>query len=218
MRIVDITGQRFGRLTAIKRDGTKYGQSAWICKCDCGNEKTIALQHLKNGTKSCGCLTREVAPERGRKSCIGDRTRKHGDFGTKLYMVWAAIKRRCYNNNSRYYHEYGGRGITVCDNWKDDYSCFKEWSLVNGYKEGLSIDRVDTNGNYEPSNCRWVSMLVQQNNRRNNIKLLYQGKEYTLRELSAMSGISYRTLKGRHERGWDIENMLDPTMHVNKYR
>lgn len=210
MNHIDISGKKYGRLTTLEY----VGSSKWLCECDCGTQKIIRKDSLIQGkSKSCGCLHKENAAAQ-----IRERSVKHGDFGTKLYGVWAAIKRRCYNQNSRYYHEYGGRGITVCDRWKDDYSYFKEWSLAHDYKEGLSIDRVDTNGNYSPDNCRWVSMKEQQNNRRNNIKLAYEGKEYTLRELSDISGISFRTLKGRHERGWSIENMLDPIMHVNKYK
>ena len=217
MKKIDVAGQRFGRLTVIKRNGKKYGGSAWLCKCDCGNEKTIALQHLKNGTKSCGCLTKEIAQERGYKSRIGDRTRKHGDFGTKLYNVWAGMKRRCNNGKALHYEDYGGRGIIVCDEWHD-YLNFKEWSLNNGYEEGFSLDRIDVNGDYEPSNCRWATWVQQQNNRRHNLKFNYDGKEYTLRQLSNMTGIKYRTLLGRYQRGWTIEQMLDTAMHTNKYK
>ena len=205
----DLTGKRFGRLLVIKRNGSKNSCAAWLCKCDCGNEKTISSSHLQQGTKSCGCLSKEIASERGRKSKIGDRTRKHGDFGTKLYNVWAGMKRRCNNENVLHYQDYGGRGITVCNEWKD-YSNFKMWATSNGYKEGLTLDRIDVNGNYEPSNCRWTTWIEQQNNRRNAIRVNLDGKEFALRELSDISGICYRTLHARFKKGWTAEQIISP--------
>lgn len=216
MKIVDITGQRFGRLTAISKVGSSRGNSLWLCKCDCGNEKVVRLPNLKNGTKSCGCLNIEKAPERGRKSKLGERSTKHGDFGTRLYGVWAGMKRRCLNPNTRYYSEYGGRGITVCDEWME-YSKFKDWAMQSGYQEGLTIDRQNVNGNYEPSNCRWATIQEQQRNRRNNIRLEYQGKVYSVVEIAELTGLKERTIRGRIERGWDTERIITTGQKKNQY-
>lgn len=201
MKIVDITNQRFGRLVAIKRMGSNGHSSIWLCVCDCGNTKLVTLSHLRQGTKSCGCLSEEVAPERGRRSKLGERTRKHGGTGTKLYGVWRAMIRRCENANTLYYDDYGGRGILVCEEWRNDFAKFRTWAETHGYTEGLTIDRIDPNGNYEPSNCRWVTMLEQQNNRRNSIKIEHDGKLYSLREIAELGGLKVRTVVGRYERG-----------------
>lgn len=217
LKIIDVTGQRFGKLVVLKKTGVKNKSALWLCQCDCGNYKEVTLQHLKKGTKSCGCLSKEVAVERGRKSMIGERSKKHGMYGTKLYNIWAGMKRRCYNKNSNYYHEYGGRGIIVCNDWKYDFKSFYDWSISNGYKEGLSIDRIKTDGNYEPNNCRWATWKVQQNNRRNNVRIKYMGKEYTFKELSEILGIKERTLRGRYERGCTNEEIVDTTIHKNQF-
>lgn len=208
MRIVDITGERFGRLVALKRVGSDGHSALWLCRCDCGNTKVVTLPHLRSGqTRSCGCLFKDTTPARVAKSNIGARMRKHGDFGTHLYSVWAAMKRRCYNPHVMHFSDYGGRGITVCDAWKE-YIPFREWALQNGYAEGLSLDRIDVNGNYSPENCRWVTMTVQQNNRRNNVRLEYEGKSYSIQDIARISGVSERTARGRYERGWTVKEML----------
>lgn len=216
MKIVDVSGQRFGRLIAIKRNGTRYGRGAWLCKCDCGNEKTIALQHLKNGTKSCGCLNKEIASERGRKSNIGERSRKHGDFGTKLYGVWAGMKRRCYNPNTKYYADYGGRGISVCDEWLM-YEPFKEWALSAGYEEGLSIERLNVDGDYTPENCKWIPLSEQNANKRISIRLEYRGRTYSIKELSKLTGLKERTIQARYYKGFPIDEIVSPILKKNQY-
>lgn len=158
---IDLLGQRFGRLTVIEESPVRINQQVcWICKCECGNiTKPILAGNLKKGhTKSCECL----------------RT-KHNMHKTRLYEVWHAMKDRCYNSHKKAYKNYGGRGITVCEEWRNDFKAFHSWAIANGYdpnaKQGeCTLDRIDVNGNYEPTNCQWVSMKVQQNNRRNNIK------------------------------------------------
>lgn len=155
---IDLTGQRFGSLTVIERDFTK-STTAWKCQCDCGNECVVFSANLTRGhTKSCGCLRL-----------------KHGQYYQKIYWVWSSMKKRCYNSNHPTFKNYGARGIKVCDEWKNSFQSFYEWAIKNGYESGLkqgecTLDRIDVNGNYEPSNCRWVSMKEQQNNKRNNVK------------------------------------------------
>lgn len=155
----DLKGQRFGRLVALDfagYDNNKKGM--WRCKCDCGNEVVVRTNGLTSGnTKSCGCL---------RKINNGKRT--HGMTRTRLGSIYIGMKQRCFNPKTEHYSCYGGRGITICDEWlgKDGACAFFEWAKSNGYKEGLTIDRINVNGNYEPSNCRWVDMHVQALNRR----------------------------------------------------
>lgn len=209
MRAIDISGKRFGRILVLKY----VGKSKWLCRCDCGNEKIIRRDALIQGrTKSCGCFQKEIAAKQVRQ-----RSLKHGDFGTKLYGIWAGMKRRCYNPRTKYYKDYGGRGITVCDEWKNDYSKFKEWALANGYQEGLSIERVDVNKGYSPDNCKFITINEQNSNKRISIRLQYQGKEYSIKELSKLTGIKERTIRDRYERGLPIEEILNPKIRKNQY-
>lgn len=158
----DLTGQTFGRLTVTGYYGkTKSGRSLWLCRCECGNEKIANSDSIKRGlTRSCDCLDREAHFFRPNR-------KKHGDHGTRLYRIWKAMKSRCYCVNSESYQKwYGARGITVCQEWQNDFSKFRDWALSNGYRDDLSIDRINPDGNYEPHNCRWATAKEQVNNRR----------------------------------------------------
>ena len=202
MRIDDITGKQYGKLTAIKRVGSdKWGGSLWLCKCECGNEKVISCGHLKSGaSQSCGCVRIERTKQANTRHSMTD---------TRLYRAWHHIKNRCTNPNVDGYKDYGGRGIKMCDEWQD-FINFKEWALNNGYTDTLTIERIDVNGNYEPSNCKWATMKEQQNNKRNNHLVTYKGITKTIAEWSEEKGIKYGTLYARLTRyHWDVETALE---------
>ena len=162
----DITGQRFGRLVVIERKGTtQFGQSKWLCLCDCGNTTIANSSNLRSGNKkSCGCLRKSNCVKMGKA-----RKKEHRD--SKLFVVWRSMKQRCLNPKSKAYVHYGGRGITVCDEWKNSYEVFYKWAMANGYDENAprgqcTIDRIDNDKGYSPDNCRWTTMVVQNNNQR----------------------------------------------------
>lgn len=167
-----LIGKRFGRLIVLKVLKTGVNDASYAeCICDCGNLYTIRLRSLraKIYTTSCGCLIKEIFSKP-----------IHGDSGTTLYQRYTSIKGRCFNKKDTNYKSYGGRGITMCDEWVNSYVRFKEWALLNGFSPNLQIDRIDNNGIYEPSNCRWVTAKINCNNRRNTILIEFNGTVNTI--------------------------------------
>lgn len=199
MGMIDISGQTFGRLVAIKRVETIRGQAAWLCQCSCGN-KTIAPGHdLRRGsTKSCGCLAAELSSQ---------RLKKHGMTKTRLFRIWTSMISRCGSKSNSAYENYGGRGIVVCNEWKN-FKEFYDWSIRSGYQENLSIDRINNNKGYSPENCRWTTAKQQANNRRSTIFLTVDGVKKTISEWAELYGIKYDTIYCRLQDGWSDEEAV----------
>lgn len=194
---IDMANQEFGRLTVVKNAGANSkGEYFWECQCSCGNTIIVRGSNLRNKkTASCGCLTR-------------DRMLTHGHSNTRLYGIWGGMKSRCYNKNVVAFANYGGRGIVVCDEWKEDFKAFYGWAMANGYSEELSIDRINPNGNYEPSNCRWATSQCQAINRRSSHKIKYNNKTYCISELSRLFNIPRETLRRKLKNSCDVEKIL----------
>lgn len=204
-RLKDLTGQRFGRLTVIKRDGTnKNGSATWLCKCDCGTEKVVCGRELVKGdTKSCGCSRHDP--------------RKHGMSGTRLHRIWSGMKNRCQNPNNHAYKDYGGRGIVVCKEWSDDFNRFKEWATDSGYREGLTIERIDFDKGYCPDNCTWITKSEQAQNRRRCIFVTIDGKTMNLQQWCDELGIDYKLVHNRiHKLGWEPVKALTTPVDKSK--
>lgn len=196
-------GDKYAMLTVLeidKSDRRKFCK----CLCECGNITTTRASYLTCGhTKSCGCLKRK---------------KTHGLSRTRLQTIYYKMLGRCYDSKNKAYANYGGRGISVCAEWRNDKTKFFDWALANGYTDELTIDRVDTNGNYEPSNCRWATRKEQSNNLRNNVLITYNNETHTRSEWSDKTGISYETLRARLNHGWAIERALTEEVHKNAKR
>lgn len=158
MKLIDLSGLRFGRLLVLHRLPADNKRTKWRCMCDCGNQISAESYNLRSGhTTSCGCVQKEAASR---------ANTTHGGRKTRLYRIWVCMKNRCYQKSYHAFNHYGGRGITVCDSWLQSFSEFYAWSVSNGYSDNLSIDRIDPNGSYSPGNCRWVTMSEQNKNKR----------------------------------------------------
>lgn len=210
----NIAGLKSGRLTAIKYIGqNKRGANLWQCNCECGGTSVVVASDLRAGTiRSCGCLKKEMTSL---------TKTKHHQSGTPLYSVWLGIKDRCLNPKSKQYFNYGGRGITVCDEWLGEYGStnFCKWSLDNGYKKGLELDRIDVNKGYSPDNCRWVSNSVQANNKRTTRFITYNGKTQSLADWCREYKLPYVTIQGRLSNNWDFERAITtPIKRTSKNR
>lgn len=194
----DLTGQKFERLTVIARaENSPCGMTKWLCRCDCGAERIVFAKHLRSGaTKSCGCFSADTTSK---------RNFKHGQTNSRIFGIWQDIKNRCLNPKCEKYSYYGGRGISICKEWRFNFMSFHDWAIKNGYQNNLTIDRENNNGDYEPSNCRWVTMTVQANNKSNNRIIAHNGQEHTLAEWSKILRINRNTLSSRLVRNKNIK-------------
>lgn len=207
-QVKDIAGMRFGRYTVIER-GEDYVEPSgrhrvrWLCRCDCGIEKLVSGEALRKGkVRSCGCLQRDL---------LSAKQGTHRESNTPLYAIWLAMRRRCNLKTDKAYKDYGGRGISVCNEWNSSFEIFRDWSICNGYYMDckLTLDRIDNDGNYEPSNCRWVDRVVQANNRRSCRLYTYNGETHNINEWSVIYGVPYKKLYQRLVYSkWDIERAL----------
>lgn len=198
-KLIDLTGQKFGRLTVVERaDNTKQGQTQWKCECECGKQTTVSAYCLRSGhTKSCGCWKRYA-------------TKKHGQSRERIYAIWYGIKERCYNKKCPNYKKYGNKGITMCDEWVESFKSFYDWSMMNGYAKNLSLDRINNDKGYSPDNCRWVTVKEQNNNKSNNCYITYNGKTQTLKQWAEELNINYPKLRYRIKYyHWTIERAFN---------
>lgn len=198
------SGDVFGFLTAKEKIGMKNCVEMWKCQCECGNYKTVSIYNLvSNHTTSCGCKRWKTG------------NRKHGLSRTRIYNIYTKMKQRCYNKNDVSYKDYGAKGITVCKEWlgKNGFQNFYNWAILNGYREDLTIDRINPYGNYEPSNCRWATYETQQNNRTNNAKIEFNGEVHTISEWAKIYDVPCDRISARLSHGWNVEKaLLTPKM------
>lgn len=203
---VDITGKRFGKLVAIKfSHKNNCGKNMWLCKCDCGNYKTIDIHNLlrkdKSPTRTC---------TKCKKNMENSKCYKHGMSYTRVYRCYKLMKNRCYNTHNKRYYLYGARGITVCDEWlgDDGSTNFIKWALSNGYNDNLTLDRIDNDKGYSPNNCRWATRKEQSNNLRCNKKYEYNGEIYTISQLCDSLNINRKLVYSRLRLGWELKKAI----------
>lgn len=196
-------GQRFSRLVVVRpaaRD--KRGNARWHCHCDCGGTATVQSGALRNGhTKSCGCLHRE-------------KSTKHGKVGHRVYEVWNSMRDRCLNANHPSFACYGGRGINVCERWHKIENFVAD---MGDPPDGMSLDRIDNDGNYEPSNCRWATRKQQSRNTRQNVVLVHRGQTLCVTEWAEIIGVPRETIYTRLRRGWSVARALTKPTHMRDH-
>lgn len=206
MKFIDLTGQKFGRLTVIKQsesiqDGGRP-RICWLCRCECGNEVIVRANKLKTKhTRSCGCLHKEITSK--------IHITKHQETKTRLYGIWSGMKQRCKNKKSKQYENYGKRGITVCEEW-EKYENFRDWAKNSGYKESLTLDRINVNLGYSPENCRWADWKTQERNKRTNRLLSLNGETHCVKEWEEILNLPRNTIYRRLKKGLSIEEALKP--------
>lgn len=211
---LDLTGQRYGKLTVIKPGESINGHTRWLCVCDCGKEAIVTTSHLRNGsTKSCGCFqdyARRNRPSQYHPKDVRNR---------RLYQIWYSMCRRCNDKTHKGYHRYGGRGISVCSDW-NQYESFARWALSHEYDESLTIDRIDNDGNYEPNNCRWVTIKKQLSNTCRNRFETINGETKTVTEWAEEYGVNANTVLTRMSKGISILDALTmkPYTRCTSYR
>lgn len=219
-KFIDLTGQRFNKLTVIGRAKSRRQPCGklvtyWNCICDCGNETVVMGKYLKNGhTKSCRCLHIERAKEQAKR--MSKKNIKHNKSNTRLYHIYQGMLNRCYLKEHKYYKNYGGRGITICEEWRNNFMNFYNWAIKNGYQDNLTIDRINNNGNYEPKNCRWITIREQSENRRTNTLYEYQGEMKPLKFICEKLNVKYATIRKRIINGMSLEEALNIEQQKNR--
>lgn len=204
---IDLTGRRFGRYTVVYLARIAKGHSVYLCRCDCGIEKEVSATHLSGGeTKSCGCLAKDLLTQRNARHTQNSIGRVNGNKRPE-YIAWTNMKDRCYNAQCDSYPNYGGRGITVCNRWRDSFENFLT-DMGDRPSHMPTIERNDFNGNYEPSNCRWANWIDQGNNRRSNVILTYNGESMTMSQWIRKLGFKKSTIKARLRNGWTVDRAL----------
>ncbi len=208
MKLDDLTGRVFGRLTVLRLCGKdKHGKPMWLCRCVCGNETSVRASPLRRGkSRSCGCLARDETVA---------RSRTHGMTGTPEYDTWRRMKQRCYDETIEGYPHYGGRGIRVCDRWVDSFENFLA-DMGTRPGPGFTIEREDVNGHYEPTNCVWATVTEQNRNKRTNVHITAYGKTQLAADWSRETGLSHTTISDRLNRGWDPERAVTPIRRQEK--
>lgn len=210
-KLIDLTGKKFGRLIVLERSNNQKGKDVvWKCRCDCGNYTEVTAGHLKDGhTKSCGCLAKETTSK---------FFKTHGMTDTRLYRIYKKMYRRCYCPQTKWYENYGGRGITICEEWlgKSGFENFAKWAFANGYKDNLSIDRKDNDMGYSPNNCKWSTAKEQANNTRSTVFLTYKGETKPASEWSEITGIRQDTITYRKRHGWTDEECIERPVRKTK--
>ena len=209
-KLIDLSGKKFGRLLVLERAENHGRETYWKCRCDCGNIKEINGAKLKNGhTKSCGCLSKETTSE---------KFKTHGMSNTRLYRIYKKMYRRCYKPKTKWFENYGGRGITICQEWlgEQGFENFAEWSIKNGYDDNLSIDRKDNDKGYSPDNCRWATAKEQANNTRSTVFLTYKGETKPASEWAEITGIRQDTLTMRKRNGWSDEECIEVPLNSRR--
>lgn len=193
--LIDLTGQRFGKWMILRKaDSDKNGNARWLCHCACDREKIVNGFALRDGTS---------------RQCLHCARTTHGLTKTRLFNIWISIIQRCENPNFKYYKYYGGRGILICSKWRNDFTTFRQWALVNGYKKNLQIDRIDNRRGYEPNNCHFVTAKEQARNRRNNKYLRISNEVKLLVEWAEQTGIKEHILRWRINAGWPEHRLLE---------
>lgn len=204
----DLTGMKFGRLTVIERAENRNNRVHWNCICECGNTCSVMSKHLISGhTRSCGCLNN-----------FFNRAGTHKMTNTAIYQTWSDIKKRCFNPNCECFKNYGGRGITICDEWKNNFVAFYDYvsKLEHFGEEGYTLDRIDNNGNYEPNNLRWANWKTQCGNTRRNHFVEYNGEKILITHAAAQIGISATALRARIKKGDTGERLFRPAEHSGR--
>lgn len=194
----DITGERFERLTAVRRTGSYNSKTMWLCRCDCGKEVEARLSDLVGGkVKSCGCLRKEKA------AATGKHHMKHGMTKSRIWSIWSGMRRRCVSNPNYL-------NISVCQAW-EDFESFYSWAIKSGYSDDLTLDRIDVYGDYAPKNCRWATYKQQENNRRNTVYIFAFGERKTLTEWCELTGLKRATIAQRLKAGWPVAELFIPS-------